>query len=68
MSVDSEEIYLGFGKFATTELGQVPSSYLRYLQEQEWFYDKEPTKAEKVEREMEFRDRWDSHFEETPLF
>lgn len=41
-----------------------PSSYLRWLAEQDFFEAKYLNLLKEVEQELEFRTRFDTHFEE----
>jgi len=47
-----------FGKHKGEGIEDVPSSYLEWLLEQEWFCDKFSEKVSVVEKEMKFRERF----------
>jgi uncharacterized protein (DUF3820 family) len=53
-----------FGKFRGKTIEDCPSSYLRWLAEQDFFEAKYLNLLKEVERELEFRTRFDTHFEE----
>ncbi len=53
---------LSFGKFKDQDIESVPSSYLRYLLESDWFEDKYTELVKEVENELGYRDDWRKHF------
>ena len=58
-----DEVYiLHFGKFKGLDIEDIPSDYLKYLVESDWFEDKYPDFVKPIEDELAFRDRWNSHF------
>ncbi len=50
-----------FGKFKGLDIEEVPSRYLLYLTEQDWFNDKFVQLSNEVVKELEWRDKWDKH-------
>jgi uncharacterized protein (DUF3820 family) len=53
---------LMFGKFKGKDLEDVPSDYLKYLVESDWFEGKYLELVDPIENELKFRDVWDVHF------
>ena len=53
---------LTFGKFNGWDIEDVPSSYLKYLHNQEWFEDKHEKFYLAVNIEIGYRDLHDKHF------
>ena len=53
---------LTFGKFNGWDIEDVPSSYLKYLHNQEWFEDKHEKLYLAVNIEIGYRDLHDKHF------
>ena len=52
---------LSFGKHEGEDIEDIPSDYLRWLLETEWFDKKHVDMVEPIETELEFRDRFDKH-------
>jgi uncharacterized protein (DUF3820 family) len=52
---------VSFGKHKGKPVEDVPDSYLRWLLEREWFCDKFPSQAMVLEKELDYRDRFDLH-------
>ncbi len=61
-------IEMPFGKYGPGAdhrvIGTVPSSYLRWCLESDWFEEKYPHLVEPFEEELAWRDEWDEHFED----
>lgn len=59
-------LYLPFGKSKNDKktIDELPSSYLQYLLEQDWFEKKYERFIEPVEAELHWRDVMDKHFED----
>jgi len=56
---------MAFGKYKGKDIEDIPSSYLKWLLEQNWFnevYYKDM--IEPIEIELRFRDKFNTHFEE----
>lgn len=54
---------INFGRYKGSEIEEIPSGYLTWLQEQDWMHEDNKTELlEAVEYEMEVRDRSDAHF------
>jgi uncharacterized protein (DUF3820 family) len=53
-----------FGKFKNKTIEDCPSSYLKWLAEQDFFEAKYLNLLKEIEQELEFRTRFDTHFEE----
>jgi len=53
-----------FGVYKGKDIENVPSSYFRWLLKQDFFIDKFIGLSNQVVKEMEWRDKWDKHFEE----
>jgi|WetSurMetagenome_2_1015567.scaffolds.fasta_scaffold560020_2 uncharacterized protein (DUF3820 family) len=49
-----------FGKHKNSPIEDVPTHYLEWLTEQDWFLTKFPTGADRVGQELAFRDRFES--------
>ena len=58
MDVDTR---IGFGVHYAKSVSEVPSSYLRWVIEN---IEDKPDLIEVMEQEIEYRDRFDKHFEE----
>ena len=52
------------GKYSGKLVADTPSSYLRWLLDQEWFVTKFTDLRKQIKIELEYRDRFDLHFEE----
>ena len=50
---------LPFGKFKGKDIEDVPTYYLNYLLCQGWFGEKYPGESFKVQKELDYRDRFD---------
>ena len=59
-----EEVVLSFGKFSGKSIEEIPSKYLFWLLEQDWFETKYSYLVEPVEFELDWRTRMDRHFED----
>lgn len=44
------------------EIEDVPSDFLRWLLEQDWFLDKYPELADEINEELQWRTDWSKHF------
>ena len=58
---EHEDTAMPFGKHSGELIADIPSDYLRWLLEQDWFCRKADL-AKQVKIEMEFRDKFDKHF------
>lgn len=58
------DIYLPFGKHTGEPISNVPSSYLKWCLEQDWFEDKYEDLIRSFEEELNWRDLFDMHFED----
>lgn len=60
-----DDIYLRFGKYFGKPISNVPSSYLRWCLEQDWFEKKQGEEMVLYfEQELDWRDQMDQHFED----
>ncbi len=50
-----------FGKFRNKDIEEVPSQYLLWLTDQDWFNDKHVQLSNKVVEELDWRDKMDRH-------
>lgn len=50
-----------FGIFRNKGIEEVPSSYLVWLTDRDWFNDKFPDLSNEVVKELEWRDKFDRH-------
>jgi len=50
-----------FGTFKNKSIEEVPSKYLLWLVDQDWFNDKFVQLSNEVVKELEWRDKWDKH-------
>lgn len=50
-----------FGKFKGKDIEDVPDSYLIWLKGEKWFKDDFPQKLIIVEKELKYRNQFDSH-------
>ena len=50
-----------FGIFKNKDIEEVPSEYLLWLTNQDWFNDKHVELSNEVMLELEWRDKWDRH-------
>jgi uncharacterized protein (DUF3820 family) len=61
-----DNVHMPFGIFGPGAdyrvIGDVPSSYLRWCLEQDWFERKYESLVEPFEEELAWRDRYDMHF------
>jgi len=55
------KMIIPFGKFKNKEIEEVPSKYLLYLIDQDWFNDKFVQLSNEVVKELEWRDKFDRH-------
>ena len=53
---------LPFGKFKGQSLAEIPSSYLSWLLEQDWFEDEYVSLFDDVQEENRWREETGSHF------
>jgi uncharacterized protein (DUF3820 family) len=53
---------LSFGNYKGHEIENVPSDYLIWLLESDWFDKKYPELVEEVEAELQYRVDWSKHF------
>jgi len=53
---------LPFGNHKGQDIESIPSDYLKWLLESDWFDKKYPELVEEVEDELKYRDDWDKHF------
>lgn len=62
-----DDIFLTFGKYGPgadhRTIGQVPSSYLRWCLEQDWF-ERTYNLVELFEEELAWRSQWGENFED----
>jgi uncharacterized protein (DUF3820 family) len=54
----ADEIIMPFGICKGKSVSEVPTSYLRYLLDQEWFVDRDDDLVVAVETEYNFRKEW----------
>ena len=47
-----------FGKYKGKLICEAPTSYLHFLQEQDWFIGKFSDIAEQVQIELDYREKW----------
>jgi uncharacterized protein (DUF3820 family) len=59
-----EDRPLSFGKFRGKLICDIPSGYLTWLSEQDFFSRDFPALFDLVEQELLYRDRWVEHFYE----
>ena len=59
-----DDQHVPFGKYRGHAIGNVPSSYLRWCLEQDWFERKYEELIEPFEQELAWRDQFDVHFED----
>lgn len=59
---DHQDLPMPFGVHKDKLIADVPSSYLRWILEQDWFVSKFTDLKKQAEIELEFRDRFDKHF------
>jgi uncharacterized protein (DUF3820 family) len=52
---------LPFGKFKDMSIEEVPSRYLVWLTDQDWFNDQYLQLSNEIVKELEWRDKWDRH-------
>ena len=52
-----------FGKFRDLNIEEVPSRYLLWLVDQDWFNDEHVELSNAVVKELEWREKWDRHIE-----
>lgn len=61
-----DEVFLPFGKYGPGSdcrpISRIPSSYLRYLLESDWFERKHEGMVETLEEELSWRTMYDMHF------
>ena len=55
---------MSFGKHRGKSIEDIPSDYLEWLMEQDWFIEKYEPIAQMVERELAYRSTWECHFYE----
>lgn len=60
----NEKDILPFGKFKGKDIVDCPSSYLKWLLEQEWFENEHTKLYKATKEEYKFRDARDLHFQE----
>jgi uncharacterized protein (DUF3820 family) len=60
-NMEGEKVRIPFGKFTNLDIEDVPSSYLVWLTNQDWFNDKHVELSNKIVKELEYRDKWDRH-------
>lgn len=53
---------LFFGKYKGQDIESVPSVYLMYLLESDWFEEKYPEFVKEIDEEIGYRDDWSKHF------
>ena len=51
-----------FGKYKGKDIEDVPSSYLKYLLESDWFDKKYPDLVKEMDKELKYRNDWNKHF------
>ena len=60
---EAQNVRLYFGKFTQQALEDIPSSYLRWVDQQEWFHTKYQEEAIAVNLVLRWRNRFNEHFE-----
>ena len=56
-----------FGKYRGEEIEDIPSSYLRFLLNEEWFEERFEDLYDEVSDVYDYRDRHDLHWEEEKI-
>jgi uncharacterized protein (DUF3820 family) len=59
---DDIPVILHFGKFKGMDIEDVPSDYLNYLLESDWFEKQYLSLIDPIEKEMKFRSTFNTHF------
>lgn len=63
-----DDVFLSFGKYGPgadhVPLSRIPSSYLRWLLELDWFEREHEDLIETLQEELAWRTQFDSHFED----
>ena len=62
--VDTTSHLMPFGKHKGTSVAELPSSYLRWLEGEDWFEEKHENLLEVVQQELRWRDETGMHFED----
>jgi uncharacterized protein (DUF3820 family) len=57
-TVKQKDMAFPFGKYKGKLICEVPTSYLHFLQDQDWFIGKFKDMAEQVQIELNYRDKW----------
>ncbi len=60
-----DDVFMPFGKYKGEPISEVPSSYLKWCQGEEFVYEDYLEVAEKIDEEMRWRDDWEMHFEDS---
>jgi len=53
---------LPFGNYKGKDIEDIPTDYLKWLLETDWFDKKYPELVDEIETELKYRDDWDKHF------
>lgn len=53
---------LTFGNYNGQDIESVPSDYLKWLLESDWFEKKYPELVEEIDTELAYRTDWNKHF------
>lgn len=61
---ETGKMKIPFGKYKDLDIVYADSHYLRYLDNQDWFWEKFEPLALAVQEEMKIRDLNNSHFDE----
>jgi len=51
-----------FGKYKGKDIEAIPSSYLKFLLESDWFDKKYPDLVKEMDKELKYRNDWNKHF------
>ena len=57
-----DDMILSFGKHVNEDIREIPSDYLQWLMEQDWFEEKFDNIRQRVEEELKIRERSYGHF------